>query len=177
MFSVMWWIKRIILLIIILFSVLFDIRVLVTSQVDTSQAEMSILMNSMLFSRNGIMETDMNTLSHNSLVFNLDSFSKLNAEERINSSLFTGMDKRASAKIRVSTIAADGGESLETEFYYNRAYFNYLQSIASIGSSASKNPGGAGGVDYLEESFFILLRKNGRLVPGVMDIQLYLSRS
>jgi len=161
-FSMVWWIPRIIFLVIVLSSVIFLTTMYINTEKETWKTESELFIHRLIYSPNGISYYDPLT---NRVYPGIIDLKKIKNTEIINRSLFYGKDnKHIGANISVY----DKNDNLLAQGIYNEKVSKRIQEKGFLG---------VGGIDSKQKKYYILIKNKENYIPANMKITVVVPRS
>lgn len=159
-FEMIYWIARVIFLIIVIVSVVFLTRSYITGHTDTEELEKIMIVNHFLYSPSLLYYDELAGRAMPGII----DLKKLDDATLNNSFSFGAQNKMAAAKITIN----DFQDKLVKEVFYNKAYYDMFFPV--IGA-------GAGGTSKYDFKAYTLYYSDGKISQGTINMIVLMPRS
>ncbi|MBD3355096.1 hypothetical protein GF361_03875 [Candidatus Woesearchaeota archaeon] len=161
-FSMIWWIPRIIFLVIVISSVVFLTTMYLNTEKETWKTESELFIHRLIHSPNGISYYDPLTNRVYPGIIDLNNIRDLNT---INRSIFYGENnKHIGANISIY----NQNNILLAQGIYNNQVYRRIQEKGILG---------IGGIDSKQKKLYILIKDHKNYIPAFMEITIAVPRS
>jgi len=167
-FNTLMWIFKIFFVVIVLFTLVFLIRSFISTELDIFNAEADIFIQRLFMSRNGISFYDENIGRLYPGVIDKNSFLLSNIEDRLNYSIYYGIENK---RIAANITLMDSQGTIRSVIYNPDYYDRWKMLVKALWIR------GPGGVRPKTKEFNVLIREEGSFKPGILKIEVIIPNS
>ncbi len=156
------WIPKIILMVAVMLAVLFLVRMFVVLAIDIKDAEVTVVMNRILYSPSGFSYKDEELNRVYPGIIDLEKFKKLNPDGKtpLDEILYHPNNRMIAAKLQLR----DFENNKVAETFFNKRVYENLFPVTGI-----RGPSGA---TIKTKKVYMLYRENDKLKQGVLTIDI-----